>query len=715
MDYLRVDRGPGTTWPHAEDAKMLSEHERSRGPQSYVSIDPDSGKQDCLLGPLSRINVFIGPNNAGKSRLLRWMYAQNLAGYRAGPIFSEAAAEFERLYNKHARLYRPNTGESQGQKLMNMYFGHEGLFATARARLYRTIISTGRDTLTPCRSLFESMYFREQSSSNKESFGWLRDALRADDADLGSEITPHQPLARKVFVPQRRGSLMALVRGHVPDATSTVRTSDTVYVNRDIAAAMQLGINLGEITRQGATSTVEGIWTGDQLRETVFRCEHGQLERREFKSRYEEFLSRNVYRGRRVKLITREPDKAGSEVPHFFKSLHVQIDGHPERPLYSLGDGIDQIIIMTLPMFLFQEKIQGEEGTKPLLLFVDEPEIHLHPTFQRLLIEAWLDKINHPNFQVFLTTHSTVFLDATIAEKGIAAFSVRIGEYDSKESFIVRRVLQDAGDVLRDLGVRPSQVLLTNCTIWVEGESDRIYLRGYLDCLVQELNERAEGMPQVSPGVVFDPREDVHYSVVPYGGSNLASFEFDPAETESGSTAVKSLCAKPFLIADRDSGKNEKHEKLRKLLDGRYLAIEAIEIENTLPGTALLRGICDERAWRDEWLEHAVAIDEWAKYNDVRMGAYLQDRAGLLTSLGVKLAGSHLPDSAKAAGDGKGVTIRAKVPFARKAVKALTSWNDLPRPARLLAVEVYQHIARYNEREDAVELAQAVKDAIGAG
>jgi hypothetical protein len=36
-----------------------------------VYVDRDSGDVLQALGPLSRINLFIGPTNAGKSRLLR--------------------------------------------------------------------------------------------------------------------------------------------------------------------------------------------------------------------------------------------------------------------------------------------------------------------------------------------------------------------------------------------------------------------------------------------------------------------------------------------------------------------------------------------------------------------------------------------------------------------------------------------------------------------
>ena len=49
-----------------------------------------------------------------------------------------------------------------------------------------------------------------------------------------------------------------------------------------------------------------------------------------------------------------------------------------------------------------------EEGweKKPAILLIDEIENHLHPTWQRRVIPALLDKNHFPNLQIFATTHS---------------------------------------------------------------------------------------------------------------------------------------------------------------------------------------------------------------------------------------------------------------------------------------------------------------------
>lgn len=47
----------------------------------------------------------------------------------------------------------------------------------------------------------------------------------------------------------------------------------------------------------------------------------------------------------------------------------------------------------------------------------------------------------------------------------------------------------NAVDALQDLGVRPSDLIQSNCIIWVEGPSDRVYIRKWLEILAPDLKE----------------------------------------------------------------------------------------------------------------------------------------------------------------------------------------------------------------------------------
>ena len=69
-------------------------------------------------------------------------------------------------------------------------------------------------------------------------------------------------------------------------------------------------------------------------------------------------------------------------------------------------------------------------------------------------------------------------------------------------------------DLLDSLGVRNSSVFLSNCTIWVEGITDRKYIKKYLDLYLKE------------KGLLNRYQENLHYSFLEYAGSNIEHFSF---------------------------------------------------------------------------------------------------------------------------------------------------------------------------------------------
>jgi hypothetical protein len=111
----------------------------------------------------------------------------------------------------------------------------------------------------------------------------------------------------------------------------------------------------------------------------------------------------------------------------------------------------------------------------------------------------------------------------------------------------------------------------------VEGITDRRYIAHWLKMHQVHLNQS-------------DPKarlykEDLHYSFVECGGGNITHFSFlddDEVETSDKRIQVERLCAKLFLITDKDSGKDERQAKLKAKLGDRCHCLEGREIENLL-------------------------------------------------------------------------------------------------------------------------------------
>lgn len=98
------------------------------------------------------------------------------------------------------------------------------------------------------------------------------------------------------------------------------------------------------------------------------------------------------------------------KIESFFKNSSIFIDDGVNIPMSEKGNGMQRSVALAL-LQVYAEEIAydvQQNQTKPFYLFIDEPEICLHPKGQTKLLEALLE-ISKTK-QVFLTTHSPYFL-----------------------------------------------------------------------------------------------------------------------------------------------------------------------------------------------------------------------------------------------------------------------------------------------------------------
>ncbi|MCW5724271.1 MAG: ATP-binding protein [Maricaulaceae bacterium] len=172
--------------------------------------------------------------------------------------------------------------------------------------------------------------------------------------------------------------------------------------------------------------------------------------------------------------------------------------------LSQCGSGLKTIIII-LAQFHIGKIINNKEET--LLLF-EELENSLHPKTQRRLLN-YIDNMANESSTIFISTHSPVALDLFQGKGNVSFFEVYKNDSNSTSVRKVQGFLDKAG-VLDALDVRASEAMQTNFGIWVEGPSDRIYLRKWIDLL--------------SNGVL---KEKEHYVIMFYGGKLLSHLTLD--------------------------------------------------------------------------------------------------------------------------------------------------------------------------------------------
>lgn len=274
------------------------------------------------------------------------------------------------------------------------------------------------------------------------------------------------------------------------------------------------------------------------------------------------WLQDNFYQNERLQLI---PDKSNS-------NLLLKI-GNEMHPIFNIGDGIQQLILLLFPIFTSNDNTW---------CFIEEPETHLHPGLQRIFIETLLNNeyLKSKKLRYFFTTHSNHFLDLSLHTDDISIFQFHKG---SQEKFMIKNVKPNK-ETLDLLGVNNSSVLMANSSIWVEGPTDRRYISFFLKLYCTKPQRK-------------HLKEDIDFAFFEYGGNLIEHYLFDENFEEVFSEEEVrekinsfALSNKIYLLSDNDNAKGKKLKRRQGLEDisktekhFKYQNTNYREIENLLP------------------------------------------------------------------------------------------------------------------------------------
>ena len=222
--------------------------------------------------------------------------------------------------------------------------------------------------------------------------------------------------------------------------------------------------------------------------------------------------------------------------------------------LEAMGGGVTGVIMLASVLLAC-------EG--PSVLLWEEPESHLHPRAQERVIKEIAENIGDNT--IFLTTHNTIFMNFPNEISSVFLVNNKSG------NTTVRRIDKEIHEVHASLGVKGSHMATADIVVYVEGPNDVPTMEAWLD--------------------KFDELNGVRIVACPLGGwGNIIAQHFDPKILISLNRNSAVLLDSERKAAEErlDEKKEQKRKqfenagfKFAKILEGRaiesYFTIQAMK------------------------------------------------------------------------------------------------------------------------------------------
>lgn len=397
------------------------------------------GPTTQYIGPFSKLNFFIGQNNAGKSIILGLLSGSlaNLMssgsarldpveiyrGGETGQIFVGVAREIEVVSSILKNAVEQNKSRMGQYHIHNV---HESI-----------------DDLVQRLSHNGLVWFQKRDAQN-----WII------HPEVDRQVAKNWPIEwQKIWTALTQSSQGSPVEHWIPQTLERLAQMAQPRVPKIllIPAKRQIGVKGESFTDLSGRGLIDHLAS----------LQNPSFDKQSDRDLFEKI---NLF----LQEITGKSD-ARLEVPSEREHILVHMDSKV-LPLSSLGTGIHEVALIAAFCTI----------NSGCIMCIEEPEVHLHPLLQKKLLNYLVQKTSN---QYFIATHSSAFLDS--GNPSIFHVS-NDGKQTSVKSVLTRNQQRE---ILDDLGCHASDILQSNAIVWVEGPSDRIYLNHWIKSIDPRIEE----------------------------------------------------------------------------------------------------------------------------------------------------------------------------------------------------------------------------------
>ena len=303
------------------------------------------------VAPLSKVNIFIGANNSGKSLLIRELTRQVLDETfinkntidSINQIINESRKEIEAEFTKKSTHTFHGNGIDFSFDLINAYLP----LVTSENSIEENISKIEKAASLTSRG-FSSYSSGYNSSTYLQGNDTINNTLKINLNKIKSLLESHiiKKNYFKIYIP-------------------TIRTLRVYNDSKEFENKTREEYNFTNkenITDQTLDSNII-IQNGQNFYDQIYHLRNSSHDELEKLQRYEYFLSKHFFNDNKISFVTNAKKK----------TINIQIGNEKAQPIFNLGDGLQMIIINTFPFFNFESGI----------VIIEEPELFIHPALQQ--------------------------------------------------------------------------------------------------------------------------------------------------------------------------------------------------------------------------------------------------------------------------------------------------------------------------------------------